>query len=172
MPWLRMNRSSGCELCLMDLKQRRYFIMASLFRDQLLPELYKSLSSTGSADAQLETTYEQVILLKMLDAALHKLESEGKPVESLLSEDTCKFFGQELHRLYSQSTRETSEPSTKEEEDEEIRAVLCSNDVEVIFLLLQILGTVTSHTDSRERVGLIDVLLQEKVLVSLIGTTA
>jgi hypothetical protein len=64
---------------------------------------------------------------------------------------------------------DVGEKQTKEQEDDEVRMVLCSNDVEIMFLLLQILGNVTSYLDSKEIAGMAEVLYEEGVLSSLVG---
>lgn len=80
-----------------------------------------------------QTTQEQVILFKLVDAIL---DSQDEKSDEIVTQQLCQFMVQELVKLCS--------PSLKQPTNQE-RINLSSNDVETIFLLLQILANLTLY---------------------------
>ncbi|PRP87512.1 hypothetical protein PROFUN_00723 [Planoprotostelium fungivorum] len=115
-----------------------YFCVNKILVTGNFVEAYKHL---GDSD----TTDSQVVLMKMVEAIVHKTkEDQTYPIDH----PTCRFLVEKLNEI---SRKSLTESITKEEkgEDDSVDSVfndeefVSSNDLEMIFVLLQLFGTIT-----------------------------
>lgn len=137
-----------------------HFLINRLTRDNLVSNTFDSLADIKESTEPGSVSDGQLILLKLLDAQFY--------ASPLLSEDILSMIPW-LVQLFSELYTPTVDSALIiSPEEENVPMNVSSNDVESLFLILQIFGNLTSYTNQEYHQPIIDSLSQQGMFQMLV----
>eukprot|EP01117_Protostelium_nocturnum_P013052 TRINITY_DN4840_c0_g2_i1.p1 TRINITY_DN4840_c0_g2~~TRINITY_DN4840_c0_g2_i1.p1 ORF type:complete len:532 (-),score=164.81 TRINITY_DN4840_c0_g2_i1:835-2208(-) len=144
-----------------------FLIISKLLSSGLFPRAFKNLSSVHES-----TTDSRVILLKNVDAIIHNAPSEDQP--KVLDEETCVILAEELRNLSEKSLVSDKPKKVEDKSEEDVSSVfededfvklkISSNDLELVFVLIQIFGLISVSRDDDKASWVSDILLNNGIV--------
>ncbi len=113
-----------------------------MLHDDLLDKIYILFCTPLENSKYGHVTKEHLVLLKLYDATLHRLETEEKPNHEFTTETCLQFICKLLHSLVSLGAENAIIQSASEEAKPE--PIDSEYDADVILLILESLCIITS----------------------------
>lgn len=158
--WLKTTSWNGCTSFPLRLTLS-HFLINRLTQDNLVSNAFDSLADVKDSTEPGSVSDAQLILLKLLDAQFY--------ASPLLSEEILSMIPW-LVQLFSQLYTPTVDSALIiSPEEENVPMNVSSNDVESLFLILQIFGNLTSYTNQEYHQPIIDSLSQQGMFQMLVG---